>query len=101
MDIILHRDVDEFIDSLERPTRAKWARLIDLLALYGLSLGMPHARRLPEGFIELRVRGKQEIRAFALTSGNQIMILHAFIKKTQKIPLKEIMIAKQRRKGLT
>jgi len=32
--------------------------------------------------------------------GQEIVILHSFIKKTQKTPAKELKLAKQRRKEL-
>jgi len=97
----LFQDVDVFIESLQKPTRAKWARLLDLLVIYGSSLGMPHARRLPDGMMELRVRGQQEVRAFTVVSGRHMIVLHAFLKKTQKIPPKELRIAKRRIESLT
>ena len=68
--------------------------------LYGPNLGMPFTRSLGKGLFEIRVRGKEGIgRAFFCTIvGNEIIILHAFVKKSQKIPKKELGIAHQRLK---
>ncbi len=46
---------------------------------------MTHAKAMVGVLIELRVRGKQEVRVFyAFTVGKRIYLLHAFIKKTKK-----------------
>jgi len=49
---------------------------------------------------ELRVKGKEGIaRIFYCTRiGKRIVMLHVFIKKTQKIPKKELKVATQRMK---
>lgn len=58
---------------------------------------MPHAKAMGGGLIELRVRGKQEVRVFyAFALGKRIYLLHGFIKKTQARPKKELDIARQR-----
>ena len=53
-----------------------------------------------KGLFEIRARGKEGIgRAFFCTAvGNKIVVLHTFIKKTQKTPLKELKIARKRLK---
>lgn len=69
MNVILSHDVDTFIDTLEKSTRSKWFRHLELLQTYGRYLGMPHARRIDASLSELRIRGKQEVRAFLLLYG--------------------------------
>ena len=101
MQLILHREVDIFAGTLQKPTRSKWLRSLNLLKQYGTNLGMPHARRLTKNLSELRIRGNQEVRAFFICVENQIYILHAFTKKTQKIPNREIVTAEKRLKLLT
>jgi phage-related protein len=47
-------------------------------------LGMPRALALGGGLLELRVRGKQEVRAFyVFVIGKRIYLLHTFVKMTQ------------------
>lgn len=56
--------IKDFIDGLQENTQAKLGRQLDLLEEYGNQLGMPHAKAMGGGLIELRVRGKQEVRVF-------------------------------------
>lgn len=59
---------------------------------------MPHTKMLGGGLMELRVRGKQEVRIFYIFIVNkQIYLLHGFLKKTQAISKKELDIAYQRK----
>ena len=77
---------------------AKYLRLIDLMEVYGANLGLPHTKVVEAGLLELRVKGKEGIaRAFFCTrTGREIIILHSFIKKTQRIPARELKIARKR-----
>jgi phage-related protein len=54
-----------------------------------------HTKAIKEGLIELRVKSKEGIaRVFFCTIMNKrIVVLHVFIKKSQKIPKKELNIA--------
>ncbi len=91
--------VQKFIDSLPEVPHSKLLRQIDLLEVYGTNLGMPHAKVMGGGLIELRVRGKQEVRVlYAFAKGRRIYLLHGFVKKTQITPRKELYIAIQRKK---
>lgn len=64
MRLVILAEVEEFIVMLEKPTQSKWARQVGLIATYGMTVGMPHVKRLNSTLSELRVRGKQEIRGF-------------------------------------
>jgi len=44
----------------------------------------------------LRIRGQQEIRLIYVFGSNRAIILHGFIKKSQKIPQKELIVAQQK-----
>lgn len=88
--------VESFLSSLESPTRAKLARLMDLLEKYGPGLGMPHSRMITSSLFELRIRGKNEIRIFYAFKGKFVYFLHAFKKQTQKTPDREVKTANQR-----
>ena len=59
---------------------------------------MPHTKALDGGLFELRVKGKEGIaRVFFCTKiGKKIIMLHLFVKKSQKTPKKELRIAKVR-----
>ena len=73
---------------------AKAIRTIDLLEAFGNNLSMPHSKYLTDGLLELRIRGTREIRIFYCFHNNKVVLLHAFIKKTQKTPTKELAKAK-------
>jgi len=90
--------IKDFIDNLQENTQAKLARQFDLLEEHGSQLGMPHAKAMGGGLIELRIRGKQEVRIFyAFAVGKRIYLLHAFVKKTKTTPNKELAIARERK----
>ena len=79
---------------------AHFLRLAKLLEEYGIDLRMPYSRVMGSGLFELRCRGPEGIgRAFYCTlKGNSIVILHAFIKKTQETPVPELKVARRRLK---
>ncbi|MDO9316153.1 MAG: type II toxin-antitoxin system RelE/ParE family toxin [Burkholderiaceae bacterium] len=79
---------------------ADYAHLIELLAEYGPSLRLPHSRAFGDGLFELRPRGRTGIgRAFyCYLVGQRVVVLHAFIKKTQQTPDSELKLARKRLK---
>ena len=67
----------------------------------GVHLGMPLSRPMPiiaPGVHELRVRGEgATVRIFYyVRKANAIIVFHAFQKKSQKTPSREIDLARQR-----
>ncbi|MEK7166375.1 MAG: type II toxin-antitoxin system RelE/ParE family toxin [Patescibacteria group bacterium] len=96
MRLIILKEVDAFIETLEKSTQSKWLRHLTLLEQYGKPLGMPHVRYMSGGILELRIRGLQEIRAFFIFKDDYAIIAHTFIKKTQKTPKRELDIAQKR-----
>jgi phage-related protein len=94
--------IDEFLNKLNPETYAKVARMLELLAETGPELGLPYSRAMGGGLFELRVRGKNEARLLYLFIKNrEIIIVHAFSKKAQKTPPKELKLARKRHKELT
>ncbi len=79
---------------------ADFARLVELLMEFGPNLRMPHSRALGRGLFELRARGREGVgRVFyCFAVGQRVVILHAFVKKTQQIPEQEVRIARKRMK---
>ncbi len=61
---------------------------------------MPHTRAMGGGLFEIRAKGREGIgRAFYCTViGQRIVILHAFTKKTDQTPQRELDIARTRMK---
>lgn len=97
MDIKVTTDVEVFVSSLEERTVAKVLRVIDLLELFGHQLGMPHSKKVDHGLFELRIRGQQEIRIFYIFKNNKTILIHGFVKKSQKTPQKELKVARQKK----
>ncbi|KKW32846.1 MAG: hypothetical protein UY77_C0012G0013 [Candidatus Uhrbacteria bacterium GW2011_GWA2_53_10] len=91
-----HNDTEEFVERLDRSTGVKVLRVIELLEQFGHRLGMPHSRNIGGGLFELRVRGKEEVRLFYVFRQSEVVIVHGFLKKSQKIPLKELSKAEAR-----
>jgi len=92
--------VQEAIRKWPKKLIAKYAKVTSLVEQFGPNLGMPFTKSLGKGLFEIRIKAQEGIgRAFFCTIiDNEIVILHAFIKKTQKTPHKTIDIALERLK---
>lgn len=79
---------------------ARFLRYAERMEVYGPDLGMPHTRAIGGGLFELRLKAAEGIaRVFYCTLvGRRIVMLHQFIKKTEKTPRKELEIARRRMK---
>lgn len=86
------------IESWPADVLADYARLLELLADHGPDLRLPHSRALGGGLFELRPRGRSGIgRSFyCFLVKRRIVVVHAFIKKTQQTPGRELKIARKR-----
>ena len=91
--------VAEFIDALDVRSKAKGARILDLLEQFGTELGMPYAKHLEEQLWELRTQhGRNRYRIiYFLASGRSFVLLHGLIKKSGPVPRRDIDTAKSRR----
>jgi phage-related protein len=95
-------EVQEEIMSLPATLQARYIGLTARMIEYGPNLGLPHTDAFGGGLFELRIKGVEGIaRVFFCTMVKQeIVMLHSFIKKTQKTPEKELRVAKLRMKEL-
>ena len=95
-----HSRVQTEIESWPVGILADYARILELFMEFGPNLRMPHSRAMGGGVFEVRPRGREGIgRAFyCFVVGQRIVILHAFIKKTQTTPEQELKIARKRLK---
>jgi phage-related protein len=90
--------VIEFINSLPERDQVAIGRLLLLLQEFGVHLGAPYARPVT-GHRKLWELRPGAIRLFYFAhTGQRFVILHAFRKKTQKTPRREIAIAERRMK---
>lgn len=92
------KDVESFILDLPTGLQARYLRLTDLMTEFGSNLGMPHTRALAGGLFELRLKSKEGIARvlFSNLAGERIVMLHGFVKKSQKTPAKQMRIAHKR-----
>jgi phage-related protein len=68
----------------------------------GPNLGEPHTKAFGEGLFELRLKGAEGIaRVFFCTLvGRRIVMLHSFVKKSQKTSPRERRVAEVRMKEI-
>lgn len=108
-EIVFYRDKNgkeplaEFLNGLPVKTRARVVKLFDLLASAGVLLKEPYTRQIRGKIRELRVKdnlGHIRVLYFTFT-GRRFVLLHGFLKKTDKTPEREIEIAEKRMKEYT
>jgi phage-related protein len=96
------RGVEEATLRLPAGLLARFLRYAETMESFGPQLGMPHSRSLGGGLYELRLKGPEGIaRAFYTDlPDRRIAILHVFVKKSAKIPTKELATARKRLKEM-
>lgn len=88
-----HICVKEFLDEIEdAKLKAKVLKDVGLLKQFGTQLKKPHADYLKDGIWELRTQQSNNIARilYFTVSGQKIILLHGFVKKTQKTPPAEL-----------
>lgn len=90
----------DFINSLPDKTKARVLRIIKLLKEYGVLLKEPYTKQIKGKIRELRIKDAQgNIRVLYFTyTGQRFILLHGFVKKTDKTPSRDIEIAEKRMK---
>lgn len=100
---VLNKTVEAELEALPPSLRAKLAHIVELITTFGLeNVHEPYIKHIEDKIWEMRMKGKNNIgRALYVTAkGRRVVILHAFIKKTQKTPNKAKKLAQQRLKEL-
>lgn len=91
--------VKDFILGESVQARAEIIHVLNMLSRYNIMLGMPYVKKVNKsGLRELRIRHTSDsyrIFFFAYI-GRRFVLLHAFKKKTEKLPRKDIDIAIRR-----
>lgn len=90
--------VKEFILSLDKKPRGKVLQAIQILSEFGSTLPFPYSSQVEGKLRELRAHyGKTLYRIlYYQDAQGTFVLLHAFEKKTPKIPEKEIKVARER-----
>jgi len=83
-------EIYDFLLSFDDGTVAKILGDLELLDELGHLLRPPKSKKIVKDLYELRVLGNLSIRIFYTFYKNNIVVLHAFVKKSQKIPKQEL-----------
>ncbi|MEC5291671.1 type II toxin-antitoxin system RelE/ParE family toxin [Aurantimonas sp. C2-6-R+9] len=97
--VVLTDEAKAEIRKLSPDLRARFAAVSDLLLENGpMSVGMPYVRPIESKLWEMRLKGKDGIaRAiYFAASGRRIVVLTAFVKKTETTPRRIIDVALRR-----
>lgn len=95
--------VADFLDSLPLVILNKVRHAIKLLEEFGPRLRQPYCKKLTgySKLFELRTAGSSPVRLLYTVLNGKFIILHGFVKKTDKTPTKEIKTALSRIATLT
>ena len=99
----LNEVVEHELRRLPYDLNVRFESMMELIEAEGpASIGMPHTRPVEGKIWELRLRGRSgEGRVlYVTTRGQRVVLLHAFVKKTEKTPRRSIELAKRRMRDL-
>ena len=101
-DIQYHERAKSSIEKLPVKILARYYALIDRMMELGPNLGEPHTKVMGDGLFELRIKAQEGIARvfYCVVVKKEIWMVHSFIKKDQKTPLKELKIAHNRLKEI-
>ena len=97
----LDTTVDAEIEELPPALRSRLVRLMETIENVGLErLREPHVKHLSGKLWELRVKASEGIARglYVTVTGRKVVILHVFVKKSQKTPTKALALAHERMK---
>ena len=95
----LNETVDRELEALPEDMRARFVRIAELIQAVGLpNVREPHVKHIRGPIWEIRLKGRSGIaRAlYVAASGMRVVVVRAFVKKTQATPNSEIDIALKR-----
>jgi len=97
----LNDTVEATLNALPEDIQARFLRIVRFIASEGLPrVREPYVKHLEGPLWEMRMKGRDGIaRAVYITaSGQRVVVVHVFVKKTEKTPRREIEIALRRAK---
>ena len=100
---VLDARVRAELDALPKDARASFERIVALILMHGLErVHEPQVKHLEGPLWEMRLKGRDGIaRAIYMTArSRRIVVLRAFVKKTEKTPRREIDLAMSRSKEI-
>jgi phage-related protein len=97
----LNATVDAEIEALPPSLRARLIRLMETVEAVGLeNLREPHVKHLDGKLWELRAKAAEGIARglYVTATGRRVIVLHVFVKKSQKTPRNALNVALERMK---
>lgn len=91
------------VDALPADVRARFVRIVELIAAHGLErVGEPHVRHIDLKLWEMRMKGRDGIARslYVTATGRRVVVLRTFVKKSPKTPRREINLALSRAREL-
>ena len=81
---------------------ARYVVLSRRMVVSGPHLGEPHTKALGDGLLEIRLKGVEGIARvmFCTLVGRRIVVLHSFVKKTDKVPAADMRLSRKRLKEI-
>ncbi|WP_421759666.1 type II toxin-antitoxin system RelE/ParE family toxin [Devosia sp.] len=96
--------VDAEIGALPPGLQARLVRLLEMVESIGLEqLHEPHVKHLGGKLRELRAKAKEGIARglYVTMTGRRVVVLHVFVKSSQKTPARALEIARERMKQIS
>lgn len=93
--------VDDEIEALPAGLQGRLLRLLEMVETLGLEdLHEPHVKHLEGKLWELRAKAAEGIARglYVTLSGRRVVVLHVFVKKSQKTPPRALALARERMK---
>ena len=93
--------VQDEVEALPADMKARFRRIVELIQRQGLQqVREPHVKHIEGPLWEMRMKGKDGIsRAIYVTAKDRrVVVVRVFVKKTQKMPRREIDLALNRAK---
>jgi len=87
------------VSALPFDMRLRFTRIADLIVQFGLlAMREPYVKHLDGKLWEMRLKGRDGIARsiYVAASGQRVVVLRTFVKKTQETPRKELAIARSR-----
>ena len=81
---------------------ANFLHIAEMIEELGPNLGRPYVGTLGAGLFEIRAKGREGIgrSIYCTVKGREVIILHSFVKKSQKTPKKDLDLARKRVKDI-
>ena len=81
---------------------ANFLHIAEMIEELGPNLGRPYVGTLGARLFEIRAKGREGIgrSIYCTVKGREVIILHSFVKKSQKTPKKDLDLARKRMKDI-